>query len=86
MAKFLNKPITPEQLEQLTEYLRFDNFSKNESVNFESGKKMGFMQEDGHFIRKGESKFLLIFEKKNYQTTFNLQEKRAIGKTISVRN
>ena len=36
------------------EHLRFDNFAKNESVNGESGKKLGFLNSDaGNFIRKG---------------------------------
>ena len=55
MADFLGKSLTDEQLSQLTEHLRFDNFAKNESVNFSSRKKLGFFEEDGKFIRKGKT-------------------------------
>ena len=55
MAKFLNKPLTEEQLNRLTEHLRFDNFKKNEAVNNEAPKKMGLFHNDGHFIRKGDA-------------------------------
>ena len=55
MADFLGKSLTDEQLSQLTEHLRFDNFAKNESVNFSSRKKLGFLEEDGQFIRKGKT-------------------------------
>ena len=53
VASFLNKIPTDEQLDKITEHLKFDNFEKNESVNNESGKKMGYMNLDGKFIRKG---------------------------------
>ena len=51
---FLNKPLSEKQLEELVEHLRFDTFSKNESVNGEAGKETGFLNRDGHFIRKGK--------------------------------
>ncbi len=54
MADFLDKKLTDDQLTTLTEHLRFDNFEKNESVNNEVGKKMGWMNPDGKFIRKGK--------------------------------
>lgn len=53
VAKFLNKPLSEEKLARLLEHLKFENISKNESVNLENGKKMGFMNQDGHFIRRG---------------------------------
>ncbi len=53
MAAFLGKSYSDEVMAKLTEHLKFDNFQKNESVNNESGKKMGAMNEDGRFIRKG---------------------------------
>ncbi len=53
MAAFLNKSPTDEQLAKITEHLKFDNFEKNDSVNNESGKKMGWMNQEGKFIRKG---------------------------------
>ncbi|EFX63192.1 hypothetical protein DAPPUDRAFT_268909 [Daphnia pulex] len=56
VAKFLGKPLTEEKMFKLLEHLKFDNISKNESVNFEIGKKIGFMNQDGAFIRKGDWK------------------------------
>ncbi len=54
MAKFLGKDLSQDQLDRLREHLKFENIEKNESVNFEHGKKTGFMNEDqGKFIRKG---------------------------------
>lgn len=55
VAAFFNKSFNEQQLSSMTEQLRFENFAENESVNNESMKKMGFMNTDGHFIRKGES-------------------------------
>ncbi len=42
-----------EQLARLVAHLRFENFAKNESVNYEVGKQLSFMRQDGRFIRKG---------------------------------
>ena len=53
VAAFLNQKPTDEQLDKITEHLRFDNFEKNESVNNEIGKEQGWMDPDGKFIRKG---------------------------------
>ena len=53
VATFLDKTLSEDQLDKLTEHLRFDNFEKNEAVNNEFGKKIGFMNQDGKFIRKG---------------------------------
>nr|CAH0106923.1 unnamed protein product [Daphnia galeata] len=55
VATFLGKSYSDEVMAKLTEHLKFDNFQKNESVNNESGKKMGAMNEDGRFIRKGKT-------------------------------
>ncbi|XP_046448183.1 sulfotransferase 1E1-like [Daphnia pulex] len=55
VATFLNQSPTDEQLDKITEHLRFDNFEKNESVNNEAGKKQGWMNPDGKFIRKGKT-------------------------------
>lgn len=55
VATFLGKSLSDEQLGKLAEHLHFDNFQKNESVNNESGKKTGAMNQDGHFIRKGKT-------------------------------
>ena len=41
---------------KLLEHLKFDNLSKNESVNFEMVKPIGFFNEDnGTFIRNGKT-------------------------------
>jgi malate/lactate dehydrogenase len=62
VAAFLNQTPSDEQLDKITEHLRFDNFEKNESVNNEIGKKLGWMNEDGKFIRKGNpNNFIKIF-------------------------
>ena len=53
VARFLGKPLTEENMTKLLEHLKFENISKNESVNFEIGKKIGFMNLDGAFMRKG---------------------------------
>ena len=53
IAMFLNKPLNKEQLDALTEHLKFDNFQKNESVSFEAAKKTGFLNQELNFIRKG---------------------------------
>jgi hypothetical protein len=53
VAAFLNHTPTDEQLDKITEHLRFDNFEKNASVNNESLKKLGRMNQEGKFIRKG---------------------------------
>lgn len=54
VAAFLNTPVTEEQIALLKEHLLFDNFAKNESVNYEMPKKLGALNNDGHFIRKGK--------------------------------
>ncbi len=66
VATFLNKPLSDEQLNELRERLRFENFAKNEAVNFETLKKFGAMDPDGHFIRKG------IFQNSRLIYTYNL--------------
>ena len=66
MATFLGKSLTKEQLEKLAEYLQFDNMAKNASVNREFLKSFGSVNNDGKFIRKGIS-FWLIFEPTLYE-------------------
>ena len=62
MAKFLGKDLSQDQLDRLREHLKFENIEKNESVNFEHGKKTGFMNEDqGKFIRKGIVRITKLF-------------------------
>jgi estrone sulfotransferase len=57
ICKFLGKTLTSEELTKLTEHLRFDNFAKNETVNLDFGKELGFMKNNGNFIRKGMTQF-----------------------------
>lgn len=58
MVNFLGKSLSEEQLQRLTEHLKIDQFAKNEAVNYEVCKELGFMNNSGHFIRKGISGFL----------------------------
>jgi hypothetical protein len=53
VASFLGKSLTEEQLSKLTQHLRVDQFAKNEAVNYEICKELGFMNNSGNFIRKG---------------------------------
>ena len=54
VATFLNKSPTEEQLDKVTDLLKFDNFEKNESVNLnEALMKRGVLNSDGKFMRKG---------------------------------
>jgi len=55
VADFMEKPLSDEQLDLMTQHLRFDSFSKNEAVNMETPKKMGLFNEDGNFCRKGKT-------------------------------
>ena len=63
VVSFLGKSLTEEQLTRLTQHLRVDQFAKNDAVNYEICKELGFMNNSGNFIRKGiTSNFLnLIF-------------------------
>lgn len=53
VTKFLGKSLTEDQILKLREHLKVDNFAKNDSVNFEIGKKVGFLNQEGQFVRKG---------------------------------
>jgi len=55
VADFLQKPLTEEQLDGLTEHLRIDNFAKNEAVNKKSMKNSSPFFGGGDFIRKGKT-------------------------------
>ena len=55
MGDFLDKRVTEEKLDQLTDHLRIDNFSKNEAVNKNDLKAKGVFKEEGNFIRKGKT-------------------------------
>jgi hypothetical protein len=54
VAKFLGKSLSEEQLTKLTAHLRIDKFKQNEAVNYENYKKLGLMEQEGHFVRKGK--------------------------------
>ena len=54
VSKFLNSPLTDDQVEQLAEHLDFKNFKNNPAVNLEDGKIFGFASKEGSFIRKGQ--------------------------------
>jgi hypothetical protein len=49
--------VTPEQIEKLVDHVRFDKFSKNESVNYTKEIKAGVGKDDPNntFVRKGIS-------------------------------
>jgi hypothetical protein len=55
ISTFLNKPVTPEQIEKLVDHVSFDKFSKNESVNYTKEIKAGVAKDDPNnkFVRKG---------------------------------
>ncbi|XP_063822173.1 sulfotransferase 1B1-like [Ostrinia nubilalis] len=59
VARFLGKEPSEAQVRALSEHLKFDNFKKNKSVNFEPLKKMGFedmnVGKTVSFIRKGKA-------------------------------
>ena len=55
MVAFLGKSLSDEQLSRLTAHLHIDQFAKNEAVNYEVCKELGFMNNSGRFIRKGKS-------------------------------
>ena len=90
VASFLNKPLSDEKLVQLEEHLGFEAFSKNKSVNLECGGEMGIFNNvpDGRFVRKGNLLFYKLERNSNLQKCIisSIQEKREIGRSISVRN
>ncbi|EFX84144.1 hypothetical protein DAPPUDRAFT_301389 [Daphnia pulex] len=55
VVSFLGKSLTEEQLTRLTQHLHVDQFAKNEAVNYEICKELGFMNNTGNFIRKGKT-------------------------------
>ncbi|XP_052737838.1 uncharacterized protein LOC112044107 [Bicyclus anynana] len=54
VANFYNKSLSEEQVNELADHLRFDNFKQNKSVNMEDMKDLGIFTSDGAFIRKGK--------------------------------
>ncbi|XP_046447169.1 sulfotransferase 1 family member D1-like [Daphnia pulex] len=55
VAQFLGKSLSEDQLGKLTQHLTFENLSKNSAVNKEDGKTSGSFNENGQFMRKGET-------------------------------
>merc|ERR1740128_321186 len=55
VCKFLGKSLSEAQVQSLLNHLRFDNFAKNEAVNYNPAKKGGFANDSGNFIRKGKT-------------------------------
>jgi hypothetical protein len=55
VADFLGKTLTEEQVQRLSEHLKFDNFKNNKSVNFEFMKEIGLAPKDLYFMRKGKN-------------------------------
>jgi hypothetical protein len=60
IAAFLNKPVTPEQIEKLVDHVDIDKFAKNESVNMTREIKAGLSNEGHTFIRKGAKVYSFI--------------------------
>lgn len=54
VGDFLGKSLTQDQVEQLYDHLKFDNFKNNPYVNFDIGKELGAMSKSGNFVRKGK--------------------------------
>ena len=55
VAKFLGKDVTDEMVTNLVDHLSFKRMKNNTAVNREEGKKIGFLSNEGHFMRKGEA-------------------------------
>ncbi|XP_060810784.1 sulfotransferase 1C4-like [Amyelois transitella] len=55
VAKFLQKPVSEEQVSKLCDHLHIDNFRKNKSVNSEEMQEIGFANKTENFIRKGKA-------------------------------
>ena len=53
VANFLDRDFTNEKMARLTEHLSIDHFKLNQSVNYENYKKIGKLNMQGNFIRKG---------------------------------
>ena len=55
VSKFLDAPLTFEQVERLVAHLDIKNFRKNPAVNpTDLGKIVGFMTGSGNFVRSGK--------------------------------
>jgi len=65
VCQFLGKTPTEKQVELLVKHLRFDSFSKNKLVNYESLREAGAIKPGGKFTRKGISSVTLILVRVN---------------------
>ncbi|XP_038215715.1 sulfotransferase 1E1-like [Zerene cesonia] len=55
MAEFYGKSYSEEQIQELCEHLKFDNFKRNDSVNQSKVlRDLGIIDEENGFIRKGK--------------------------------
>ncbi|CAB3235052.1 unnamed protein product [Arctia plantaginis] len=55
VADFLGKDITEDQVTSLCDHLNFENFKKNDAVNFEYIKGLGVFTQEEDFIRRGKA-------------------------------
>lgn len=55
VAKFLGKNLSEDQIRKLEDYLSFEKFKNNKSVNNDQLIKMELVQDNGQFIRRGKS-------------------------------
>ncbi|KAL4714545.1 hypothetical protein ACJJTC_006591 [Scirpophaga incertulas] len=55
VAKFLGKSMSDEQVDLLSEHLRFDNFKKNKSLNYDILQELCVSKANKSFVRKGKS-------------------------------
>lgn len=55
IAQFLEKSLDDIQIMKLENYLKFENFKTNRSVNFEALKEAGFLNNEQEFIRSGKN-------------------------------
>lgn len=57
-ASFLNKELTPEQVELLRKHLSFESMKNNPAVNYEDvieiNRKYKLIQTEGNFMRSGQ--------------------------------
>nr|WEM02050.1 sulfotransferase 1 [Vargula tsujii] len=53
VSKFLNRPVTEEQVEKLTTHLHIDNMRQNPMINMDEMKATGRLRPDAMFLRKG---------------------------------
>ena len=68
VSKFLEAPLTQDQVERLVEHLDIKNFRNNPAVNVtDVGKKLGMMTGPGNFIRKGQ-----VSDDTRARETFNI--------------